>query len=367
MTIDYRYYTVPCLATVGTSVVCELPLTGAYLDKQLSGAGNLTAGFRLGTKRYNDGHLIGGTMPGFYQIVCLRNNEFIWAGPIWTRTYQASSKTFTITAQTWESAFDRILLETDMVFSAIDQTTIFQNWLAGWQGQYGGSGRSQFNIAYGAPTPSTTGVTRTFTVLAAEDRMVGDVLSNLSDTDTGLSWSINYASGTGDAPSKTCQLYHNDPPKFVASTDISVSVDYPGTIANYWFTENSSQGAIRWVAHGSDSLRSAADGVPPGTASQWPLWAAVKNYSDIEDVNILAARAAQLARNGVMPIARPTFDLNAKANFAGWNSIGKTYTAQVIDPRFPSGATITARMTGWALRPEQSDQPESVTVSFEGD
>lgn len=339
-----RYYTADLLTN---AVIAELPLYGVYMDKILNGAGNFTGTFVLdsGLGPGEDSILINGSIPGQQALYVERDGIIIWAGPIWSRTYQASSETVQLTAQTFESVFEHIVMTTDQIYAAVEQVTILSTWLTAMM--------AQTNNAFGitGSFPGVTGITRTLSYPAAEYKYASELLQAITQASNGLDITINVTS--------TTQKDFLVKQQGTAGSSGSY-YEYPGQISTYWFSESAGRGAVRSAAVGNGIIQ---EGTLAGAGSKPYFWQ-VGQYSDIGDSAALTAKASELLQ---MPFVSPTFELASAGDFTGWFDLGKTFVVNIFDPRFPSGKTITSRLMGWSFTPEQSDSDENLKFVLETD
>ena len=340
--VDMRYYTADLLTN---AIIAELPLYGVYMDKILNGAGNFTGTFVLDSGVELDDILLAGSIPGQQALFVERNDVCIWAGPVWSRTYQSTSRTAQLTAQTFESVFEHIVMTTDQIYAAVEQVTILSTWLSAMMAQ------TNNNFGITGSFPGATGITRTLSYLAAEYKHANELLQAIATANDGLDYTINVASPT----SKTMVV------KKQGTAGSSGAVyDYPGQIANYWHSESGAKGAVRAAAIGAGVSGNATIGSP----SLKPYFWQVGQYSDIADQNAINAKASELLQ---MPFVSPTFELATGDDFDGWDKLGQTFITNIDDARFPTGKTITSRLMGWALTPEQSEAEENLKFVLETD
>lgn len=337
-----RYYTADLLTN---TIMAEVPLYGVYMDKILNGAGNFTGTFVLNSGVDLDSVLIDGTLPGQHALYVERDGLCIWAGPIWSRTYQSTSRTVQLTAQTFESVFEHIVMTTDQIYTATQQSSIVSTWLVAMMAQT----NNNFGITGDIPGPD--GVTRTVSYLATEYKMAKELLDAIATANNGLDYSINVVSPT----SKTMVF------KQQGTAGSSGAVyQYPGQISNYWHSESGAKGAVRAAAIGSGVSSIATIGSP----SLKPYFWQVGQYSDIIGQFAIDAKALELIQ---MPFVSPTFELSSADDFGEWNKLGQTFVVNINDARFPDGKSITSRLMGWALTPEQSESEESLKFVLETD
>lgn len=341
----YRYYTVDLATDV---VVAEMPLYGVFCEKVLSGAGNFNGTFVLDTGDL-DQLMLDGSQPGIHAMYVERDGIVVWAGPIWTRTYQSSSRTVQLTAQTYESVFEKMLIGVDQIYIDVDQNTILSTWLADVQAN---NVNCDFGITYSGP--GATGVLRTIQLIAEERHFASELLAGgfIGAVD-GMDYTINVASSTskvfkamyrGTAPADSGAVYH-----------------YPGQISNYWYSESASKGGINSAAIGRVDIRTGTSST--GGGDPRPVWWNVQHFTDLVDSDLLQAQADALA---VMPYISPTFELSNSDDFDGWDKLGQTFTVNIGDARL-SDVQVQARMTGWSLTPEQSENQEDLKLTLETD
>lgn len=358
----YRAYTADLLTG---ALKEELPLYGLYMNRTLNEAGNFTGTFKLGSHRHIDTDLLNGTTPGRTAIYFERNGLLIWGGIIWSRTYAAESKTCQITAQTFESYFDHVVMESHFIMQNVEQSTIFTNLINALQAQaannIGLTGMGSFPV---------TGVIRTVLTPSYEYHFAQSIVDQFVGVDGGLEYTIDVvASGTPDVPNKLVRVGYPTLGDPVATSDLYF--DFPGSLSNYWWPESATRGATKVAAigHGSGQTTMRATAVDGNMiAAGWPAFWQVNTYSNIADVDGISAKArADLIRLR-MPYSRPTLELKSDigAGFSGWNKLGSALTAHIEDSRFPDGFTVTSRMLGWELSPADSGSTEQVKFVIEG-
>lgn len=367
---SYRYYTIPIIVGGGTNAVVELELSGVNMDKQLNGAGNFQGTFRLvDDSDVLNTSVLNGTVPGYHAFVVKRDDVPIWAGPIWSRTYESEGQTIGFTAQTFESVFARTPLVADFVSftGAASQTVIVNNLVNQFQAQSSGANNYGFVTSHDNPNVGA----RTIAIPATDNKTADDVLSQLVDVDDGLVYTINLT-GTADAPVKTIQTYWTGA-SFPAST---LALDYPGTLSQYWFTESAAKGGVRHVVIASNNVSAVANSnmaiQPPGSGyptTTWPQWLETQSLLNINDMTILTSKARQQALIRQTPMPEPIFELTDTATevFTHWNDLGRTIVCRLEDPRFPASISITSQLAGWSLRPESTEGPEVIRLQIVGD
>lgn len=96
---EYRYFIADFLTN---SVIAELPFTGVSYERALNGAGSFSGKIPVidATSIYS---LYENTMPGKTSLYVVRNNECVWGGIIWNRSYSLTGRELDITATEFTS------------------------------------------------------------------------------------------------------------------------------------------------------------------------------------------------------------------------------------------------------------------------
>lgn len=357
----YRYYSADLLTG---NVLAELPLYGVYANRQLSTTGNFNGTFKLGTGTYIDNDLLDATIPGKTAIYMERDGLLIWGGIVWSRTWAEESKTCGMTAQTFESYFDHIVIDSHFIMQNVEQTIIFRDLINALQAQVS----SNIGLIQNTPYP-TSGIERTVLIPGYEYHFAQDVVSQLVGTDDGFEYTIDVvASGTPDHPSKLVKVGYPT----LSNPTSDLSYDYPGSISNFWWPESGTKGATKAVALGYGSGPTMYSGLAidgDKLAEGYPAWWQVNSYKNIADRNLIGARARKDLETFGMPYVRGTFELKSDVGvgFTGWSKLGDTVTARVESVRFLGGSkVIESRMIGWELTVADADNTEIIKFVIEG-
>jgi hypothetical protein len=103
--VNYRYFTTDILSN---SVLAEIPFKGVSYERSIKTAGAFsgsipvipTTGGAAGTESMN---LYDSTMPGKTALYVMRDDECVWGGIIWTRSYDVISRELTVNASEFQS------------------------------------------------------------------------------------------------------------------------------------------------------------------------------------------------------------------------------------------------------------------------
>lgn len=98
---EYRYFVADLLSN---EVIAELPLKGVSYERAIKSAGSFSASMPIidSTSAYN---MYEYTMPGKTALYVVRNNECVWGGIIWSRSYSAADRQLSISGSEFTSYF----------------------------------------------------------------------------------------------------------------------------------------------------------------------------------------------------------------------------------------------------------------------
>lgn len=356
----YRYFTADLLTG---NVLAELPLLSPTFGRRLSAAGDFRATFLLGTGQYDDSELLAGTQPMRTALYVKRDDVLIWGGILWTRSYESDSHVMNINASTFESYFDRMVIQSDFVRQNVDQLQIFKDLIDQLQLQ---DASNIGLITSGLPTVS--GVNTTQLIPGYEYHFANEVVSNLLSSDNAFDYTIDVTEGaTTDHPVKTVQAGY---PKIGVDSGIPVEYDYPGSITKYTWPEAGGGTKFAVLGNGAGSSMLRAEAVADALiALGYPSWWVVKSYKSLSTQSQVTAKAAAVRDQNTLPLTVPTFELRSDRvpEFDEWSVLGANMNVYIEDYRFPNGKQVTSRMIGWSLQPGGGDKPEVLTLAIEGD
>ena len=98
---EYRYFVADLLSN---EVIAELPLKSVSYERAIKSAGSFSANMPIidATSAYN---MYEYTMPGKTALYVVRNNECVWGGIIWSRSYSAADRQLSISGSEFTSYF----------------------------------------------------------------------------------------------------------------------------------------------------------------------------------------------------------------------------------------------------------------------
>jgi hypothetical protein len=355
---SYRYYTADLLSG---DILGDLDFYGVYATKQINRAGNFTASMKLTGNPVHDEHRLACSMPGRTGVFMERNGELIWGGVLWSRMWSTQGKTLQFSARTFESVFERFVLETHFIQQKVAQELVLENLLNQIQAQ------ENCDLGITIDSLPTTNRDRTVLIPDYEFHFAQDALQQLIDVDEGLEISIDVLPGAiQDRPEKVMRVGYPQ----LGEPNAELFFEFPGSITDYWVPESATEGGVKFatLGYGSGNKVARATAVVQDLLDAgWPAWWIVKQYPTIADVGILQDKVMQESVVSRVPKATPTFDLHPdNATFTGWNNLGDEFTVNIEDFRYPNGFQINSRMIGWELTPQSADSPELLKLIIEG-
>ena len=352
---------------VSNKILGELPVNNVALNCQLNKPGNMNAGMHLDDKRVPNDELLARTTPGKTAFWVYREDQIVWGGIILSREYQSNGKSMTLTGQTFEvyatRRYPRLILgKTTQVLTLGQVAAIDYLW---HQLQNITAGNIGVNGL--ATLPSIDALVQLtingYDLSTSYDDLIQSVVTQSAGPDYTIAW---YEDETG-LPQK--QLVVATPiGNPVGQTDLTV--DYPGPVADYIYTENSSSGNNQWWAVGDGEGAAAivgSAGDPISRASGYPIWEGVNSYTGVTDQGTITNHAISDLTSLPVPIVTHHVDLLGAAfpEFGSYG-LGDYVVANVTDPRFPVGNTFKVRAIGWTIQPPDEGQgTEQVALVFD--
>src|SRR5262245_2141469 len=215
-------------------VIVEIPLISVSMTKELNTDGELRATIHLDQTGYSNEDIKSATIPGRSYVVVERDNSPVWAGIVWTSTYQSQSKSLQLYCKSFEAYLDCRFIRQDLLYNNIDQGTIF---LSLWNNL---QSLSHSNLLVNVPSSFITSVTKTLDVKASDFKSYMDAVNALANGEDGFDWTID-VSKTGGVYVRTLRVGY--PTLGSAISADSITFDYPGNILNYWSTDSISDSA----------------------------------------------------------------------------------------------------------------------------
>lgn len=356
---EYRYLFADLLTN---QILAELPLTGVNFTQQLNTAGTLTGSLQLSGINSAALNVTAATIPARTAVYVDRDGTLVWGGVLWSREYNSKSQTLHLTAQEFESYFDRRRITSDTVFNGTDQLTAAQTLITNAQAATNGN----IGITVGTET-SGVPVTRTF--YGYEYKTVFGALQELSRSTTGFDFNVYVYYDSNGNPAKLLRLgYPRYGQVYSATSPTAIVLDLPGNITEYSWPEDGSIAANYLYAIGAGSnpgklLSTAFDGTK--IAAGWPLLEDQINYSDVSDATLLD----NLAAGQVAVVSYPPTTIKAVIPATidpifGSYEIGDDARVRILDDRFTSQLDTVYRIVAFNVQAGENNQPELVTITL---
>jgi hypothetical protein len=341
-------------------IIAEIPMFGTYMDLELNAGGRFDGAFNLDQTGKDNQTLLDATVPGRSFICCERNGKPIWIGFIWSRTYQSQAKSVQIFAQSFENYPQYQLVRNDFSRTADSKFSIFNDL---WTNMQSVTGR---NININVDSLPYDNTTTDISILATDFKMYGEALSELADGANGFDWIIDIAK-SGTFYIKTIRMA-----TLLGATDHGLfTLDYPGSILNYYATESMAGAGtnVFIVGAGEGSTMSVAESTQNEMIIQgFPRWDFVVSRKDISTQFAIDSMATQegAIRRPPQLFFKPTPKGDRIPEFGSFG-LGDACSIAIKDSRFPDGKLFNTRIAKWTLQPQSSSNTEEYSLVFVGD
>jgi len=340
-----------------------------------SKVGQFTGTFRADTPGRSVQELLDSTTPGKTALWIDRDDQPVWCGIVWSRTYQATGRTYELSAQTFESYPHEVYNTSDAALTMPCQDFVINTWNTI-------QGTSAYNV--GVSVPSLTGVGTSIgkTFIGTDYNSWGDFIDDMVAAGAEFYISPTKDPITGVRTPKLVvgrwDLVENPPTTYyrigvpVAQALISgVDLQYPTGISEYWWPENAVQAANRVLAIGKANGASTPRQIYTNSSNIAQGYPGLDNrltLSDIDSQTTLNSIASAQLTNAQPPILTPTIMLDGTVEgaFGSW-SLGDNVKLVIDDPyRFPNGpVTGVTRIVGYSLTPSSENGPETVNLTID--
>lgn len=359
---QYRYIFADLLTD---KVTVELPLYGTYFTRRICKVGEFGGSFGLNTDGITNADVINGTIPGRTAVYVERNNQLVWGGIIWSRTWQEQSKSFQYYGQTFDSAMFKSDIRNSLTYTNQDQRNIVRDLFI--KSQAYASRNMRIGVAPAFPVSSSS-ILRTVNFFWYDSWTFGKALEYMADFENGMDYyvDVNYDPFGDFARNLIVNNRVGDP-----LDQTQLIFDYPGSIKNYWYPESGSTGATTIVGIGAgEGAKSIRLAITNDTYIRggWPDL--VDFYTD-KDVSVQATLQSKVTRQLLaqsLPVVNPTWEIfSDRSPEFGTYSLGDYAKMQIQSERFPGGLEVSTRIVGWDVKPTQSSGAEEVKIITAGE
>lgn len=347
------------------AVIEEIALQGVSMTKGF-GQADFRAAFQLDQTGKDNRDLLAATEEGRCYVVCERNDQPVWGGIVWTRTYQSQAKVFQLYCRGFEHYPDRryVFGDTTPVFQNLDteQRNIFLNL---WIHMQATPGTPQVTLPSAFPTVLTKSATvlgnYEYTTYRREMDLIADGLD-------GFDWTIDIAR-VGGAYTRTLRIGY---PTLGSSVATPLDFDYPGQILNYWQNGSMAETGthVYGLGAGEGSTMLTQEVIHTDLlASGFPRYDIDVSLKDVNDAATLTSLTLQAARN--VKAGVPVFTVEVKGDQEpefGSYGLGDAVRLNFRDPRHINHVdrVFPTRMVGWEYYPASDDHVEFARLTFEG-
>jgi hypothetical protein len=343
-------------------IITEIPLYGVSMTKGMATA-EFRASFQLDQTGQQNSTLLDATIPGRCYVVCERAGVPVWAGIVWTRTYQSQAKVHQLYCRGFEAYPDKRIITEDILYTNVEQLNIFRElWLALM------ADANSIQLTLPAVAPDVT--LKTLDIKASEFRTYRQAMDDLANTDDGFDWTVDVVRAE-NAYSFIVRV--GFPLIGTQNVESAVFLDYPGSITNYWQNESMADTGthIYALGGGEGSTMLSVEVIHDDLIeSNHPRYDTDVSFKDISDPNVLTPLAIQAANIRKAPGTTLTVECKAdKFPIFGEYGIGDLAVITLQDPKHPNreDQIKQKRILGWEYYPSSSDTVEYARLVFEGD
>jgi hypothetical protein len=308
--------------------------------------------------------VIDGTIPGRTALYIQRNGALIWGGIIWSRTYQSQAKVLSMTLQSFESYFNKIILEETITYTNMDQRNIVCALVMHCMQK----DNCDIGIQIDPNYPFSGGVMRTVTFYAYDTQSYGKALEYMAEYDTGLDWTVEVYFDEDGRPSKLLRV---DNVLGATMENTGLVFEYPGNVLDYYWPENASRGASSVIGTGAgdgDAKLITKLTNQSQIAAGYPDYQEVYTNSDVSVADTLSAQTGSELQRLAIPISVPTINIDpadVSFPFGSWG-IGDYARFIVEDERFPDGLETSVRIIGYNASAPSGTSSETVALVLAG-
>lgn len=342
-------------------IIQEIPMFGVTITDLLNRYGELGGSYQLDMTGKRNDELVAASIPGRCYVVVELDEKAVWGGIVWTRTYQATSKTLQLYCKSFEAYPNERFIRTSINYNNVDQATIFLNLWQQMQSVTHGS------LSVELPSNIPTGITKSLVVEPEDYKTYGQVISSLADGANGFDWQIDVVRA-GNAYRRILRMGY--PTLGVPVTDSIYVLEYPGAVINYWATERISSAGTHVDVLGAGDGKKMITGRYIHNdllASGWVEFDVDVPYKDVTSQSILddLTLTEGLNRRPPATVIKAEVKIDLDPVFGSYN-LGDFMKIVIDDPRYDKFG-LTKRLIGWDLRPPGDEEVGRAILTFEGD
>ena len=357
---EYRYLFADVLTN---QINAELPLTAVTFGQELNTAGPFQGQIQMSGYNSVNYDIQDYTIPGKTALYVDRDGTIVWAGMIWSRSWDSVAQTVTFAGREFESYFEhrKITFDYNVVGASIDQLTVAQQLFASIQAVPNG------NIGVQIPN-NTSGVLTTKTYNYFDYKPLTEAIYELSRATNGFDWNIdvNY-DGSGNIVKTLETAYPRRGTVYNANNPYALTLEFPGNIISYTYPEDGSSATNTMYGFGAGSGAQKLISTQSSTAqlaAGWPVLENTVSYTDYYDQAPLDAITNAALNAAINPVVVMTVTMPTYVDpILGLYRTGDDFRIRITDDRFPNGLDIVRRLSKYDVTVGDNG-PEQVVFSF---
>lgn len=340
-------------------IIEEIPLFGVSMADGLNSDGELRGSLALDISGKQNLDLVAATIPGRCYVVAELNTIPVWGGIVWSRTYQATSKTLQLYCRGFEVYPFRRFIRQSLSFTNQEQTSIFTSLWNTMQSVPDGHLRVE------VPSSIATGVNKTMSFTPSEFKTYGQAMSQLADAFDGFDWKIRTVRDGGVYRRILAIGY---PTLGAAASESSTVLEYPGAITNYWETDSIGSSGTDIYLFGAgegNSMLTSIQTHPDLLSSGWVIFDIDAPYKDVTKQSILNSIGAQEKKKRRAPAIVLKAEVKADQDpVFGSYGLGDSMKVVLNDPKH-NKETTARRVVRWEFWPPDADHVGHAILTFE--
>lgn len=359
---EYRYLFADLLTN---QILTELPLVSVTFGQELNTSGSFQGHLLLSDIRESGYGVLDNTNPGRTAVYVVRDSTIVWAGVLWSRTYDAQAQRVTFGGREFESYFERRRINFDYNVAAAsqDQLLVVQNLFNTIQGAPG----SSTNIGLVVGT-ETSGVNVSKTYRGYEYKPLTEAVYELSKAVNGFDFNIDVSFDSNNAIQKRLRLeYPRRGVVYNASNASAPVLEFPGNIISYTYPEDGFQVSNTIYGLGAGQGEGKLVSTQTSASQLAAGWATLEgsiSYTDYTDATVLASLTNAELSAKQQPIVVMTCTLATYVDpILGSYGTGDDFRIRITDDFFPSGLDVIRRLAKIEVQVGDNG-PERVTLSF---
>lgn len=341
------------------SVISELPFTGVSYEKNLSKSGNADLSIIINeeTLEMNPNAF---TYPGRTGLYIFRNEQVMWGGVIFKRTYSSESRTLSLTCKSFEEYFYHIIQRKDINVKDIEQLDIARRIVT--------ENNAHKDLLISVDTTTKSGIRRERNMFTYEFKTVGEELERLASLINGFDWNVDVTTDPNSGVIKRdLNFYYPERGKRQENTDLIF--EFPGAIRSFTISDDSENAAniVSGIGagEGTEQLSYTKTDQNQIVKHKFPRLEGTKSYKSVSELSTLKAHVDSELNKSLPPVT--VIEVVLRGDGEGEHEVG-TYEVgdwarfRIEDPFLPEPIDQMHRITGYKVSVEDESGLETVTL-----